>query len=268
MPNEPMSTDSFIVEIENASTCIRSAQILSNISWTMMPNENWAIIGNNGAGKSTLVRLVYGDLIPIHGGTVFWFGQRQLIPILEIRKKIGVVSAEYQADYHRNVTGLEVVLSGFFSSIGLYKKPGHVQTRNVMEWMDYLNITSLSKKRFHAMSYGEARRVLLARALVNEPELLILDEPCSGLDILSKEIFLQTVQQAAKLGTQMIYVTHHIEEIIPEITHVLFMKNGDIFKQGRKAKTLTPDIISDALNCQIGLNEDSGRYRITSCKPS
>lgn len=260
-----MRNDSFIVEIKNSSTCIQGSQILSNVSWKMMPKENWAIIGNNGAGKSTFIRLVFGDLIPIHGGTVFWFGQRRLVPILEIRKKIGVVSAEYQADYHRNATGLEVALSGFFSSVGLYKKPGHVQTRNAMEWMDYLNITYLSKKRFHAMSYGEARRVLLARALVNEPDLLILDEPCSGLDIPSKEIFLQTVQRAAKRGTQMIYVTHHIEEIISDITHVLFMKNGDIFKQGKKKEVLTPEILSEVLGCGISLKEDSGRYWITGC---
>ncbi len=261
-----MKNNPFIVEIENASTCLQGSQILSDISWKMMPKENWAIIGNNGAGKSTFIRLVFGDLIPIHGGTVFWFGQRQLVPILEVRKKIGVVSAEYQADYHRNASCLEVALSGFFSSVGLYKKPGHVQTRNAMEWMEYLNITHLSKKRFHSLSYGEARRVLLARALVNEPELLILDEPCSGLDIPSKEVFLKTLQQVAKLGTQMVYVTHHTEEIIPEVTHVLFMKNGRIFKQGGKKKTLTPEILSDALNCSISLKEDSGRYWITGCK--
>jgi iron complex transport system ATP-binding protein len=118
------------------------------------------------------------------------------------------------------------------------------------------------------MSYGEARRVLLASALVNEPELLILDEPCSSLDIPSKEIFLQTVQRAAKRGTQMIYVTHHIEEIISDITHVLFMKNGGIFKQGEKKETLTPEILSAALNCRISLKEESGRYWITGCNPS
>jgi iron complex transport system ATP-binding protein len=257
----------FIVEVKNASTCIQGSQILFDVSWEMMPNENWAIIGNNGAGKSTFIRLVFGDLIPIHSGTVFWFGQRHLIPILEIRKKIGVVSAEYQADYHRNATGLEVALSGFFSSIGLYKKPGHVQTRNAMEWMDYLKISHLSKKRFHSMSYGEARRVLLARALVNQPELLILDEPCSGLDIPSKEVFLRTVEQATKIGTQMILVSHHIEEIIPNITHVLYFKNGKVFKQGPKEEMLKPEIISEALGCQINLKENEGRYWITGCNP-
>ncbi len=260
-----MPFDSFIIEIENASAYIQGSKILSNISWKMRPGENWAIIGNNGAGKSTFIRLVFGDLIPIHGGTVYWFNRRELRPILEIRKKIGVVSAEYQADYYRNATGLEVALSGFFSSVGLYKKPGHVQTRNAMEWMDYLDITHLSKKRFHSMSYGEARRVLLARALVNEPELLILDEPCSGLDIPSKEIFLQTVQQAAKLGSQMIYVTHHIEEIISDISHVLFMKNGKIFEQGKKKEALTAETLSNTLGCSISLVEDSGRYWITGC---
>ena len=196
-----MGSDSFIVEIDNASTFIQGAQILSNISWKMKPEENWAIIGKNGSGKSTFIRLVYGDLVPIHGGKIYGFGQRQLVPILEVRKKIGVISAEYQADYHRNSTGLEVVLSGFFSSVGLYKQPSHTQIRNAMEWMEYLNITYLLKKRFNYMSYGEARRVLLARALVNEPELLIFDEPCSGLDIPSKEIFLQNVQKALKIGS-------------------------------------------------------------------
>ena len=262
-----MKNDSFIIDIENASTCLQGCKVLSNVSWKMMHNENWAIIGNNGAGKSTLIRLIFGDLIPIHGGTVFWFGGRKLVSIFDIRKKIGIISAEYQADYDRNLTGLEVALSGFFSSVGLYKKPGHLQMRSAMEWMDYLNITYLSKKRFHSMSYGEARRVLLARALVKEPELLILDEPCSGLDIPSKEIFLKTLQQAAELGSQMVYITHHVEEIIPNITHVLFMKNGEVFKQGKKKETLTSEILSDALDCNITLRENLGRYWITGCGP-
>ena len=123
------------------------------------------------------------------------------------------------------------------------------------------------------MSYGEARRIMLARALVNRPLLLVLDEPCSGLDIPTREIFLETLEKLAgkdspaKNRTHLIYVTHRIEEIVPAITHTLYLKDGQIFDQGVKHEMLTDKNLSEALNCQVTLKENDGRYWITGCRP-
>lgn len=255
----------FLIEIKNADVYLRSAKILSAIHWTMRENENWAIVGNNGSGKTTLMRLVFGELIPVYGGEVHWFSNREQTPIWDIRRKIGYVSAEYQADYDHNITGLEVVESGFFSSIGLYHPVTPKQKETALEWMDFLGIAYLASKRYRRMSYGEARRTLLARALVNHPALLILDEACNGLDIPTKEVFLDAVEKLSHIKTRLIYITHHIEEITPSITHVLYMKDGGVFLQGKKQDMLKDKILSEALNCRIALKKNSGRYWIASC---
>ena len=125
--------------------------------------------------------------------------------------------------------------------------------------MHLLDIEHLNQKRFRSMSYGEARRVLLARALVHRPTLLVLDEPCAGLDIPTRERFLETLQTLAR-KTQMIYVTHHIEEILPAITHVLYLKDGKIFRQGTKDSMLQNEILSQALGHPLTLHKNNGRF--------
>ncbi|OGW15308.1 MAG: ABC transporter, partial [Nitrospinae bacterium RIFCSPLOWO2_12_FULL_47_7] len=237
----------FLIEIKNADVYLRGAKILSGIHWTMGMHENWAVVGNNGSGKTTLMKLVFGELIPVHGGEVHWFSNREHTPLREIRNKIGFVSAEYQADYDQNITGLEAVESGFFSSIGLYDTATKKQKKTALEWMDFLGITNLAGKRYRRMSYGEVRRILLARALVNHPALLILDEACNGLDIPAKEVFLSTIEKLSRTKTRMIYITHHIEEIVPTITHVLYMKDCQIFSQGKKQAMLKNKVLSNAL---------------------
>lgn len=252
-----------MAEIKNADVYIRDTKVLSNFNWTMLPDENWAVIGNNGVGKTTFLKLVFGELIPVYGGTVHWFGLRDLAPLGSVRSRMGFVSAEYQADYSPNLTGLNVVESGFFSSIGLYEKVDHLQRRAAWEWLDFLGISHLRNKGFRQMSYGEARRTLLARALVNDPDLLILDEPCAGLDIPSREHFLETVERLARSKTRLLYATHHIEELMPSITHVLYLKNGAVANQGRKADMLKNHVLSETVGYEVKIEENSGRYWVT-----
>ena len=232
----------------------------------MKSRENWAVVGNNGAGKTTFMKLLFGELIPKHGGTVYWFGQNRLQPLETVRKYIGFVSAEYQENYRQTTNGQEVVESGFFSTIGLYRKVDHLQRRRALEWMDFLGIGDLRKKVFQQMSYGEARRLLLARALVNDPKILILDEPCAGLDIPTRERFLETLQRFTQTQIDLIYVTHHLEEIFPSITHVLYLKKGEIVNQGQKEKMLTNTALSDVLECNLTLSKNRDRYWITHCE--
>ena len=252
-----MST--FLVQIKNATVYLKDAPVLKAIDWTVRPGEHWALVGNNGSGKTTLLKLIFGELLPIDGGTVYWFNSRTWNGLADIREQVGYVSAEYQENYDRNVTGLEVVESGFFASIGLWQKVNARQKQRAEECLHLLEIEPLSQKRFRSMSYGEARRVLLARALVHRPTLLVLDEPCAGLDIPTRERFLETLQTLAR-KTQMIYVTHHIEEILPAITHVLYLKDGQIFRQGSKDSMLQDKILSEALGYPLTLHQNNDRY--------
>lgn len=252
-----MST--FLIQIKNATVHLQNTAVLKSVDWTVRPGENWALVGNNGSGKTTLLKLIFGELLPIDGGTVHWFNSREWNGLAEIRERVGYVSAEYQENYDRNVTGLEVVESGFFASIGLWRKVSSPQKQRAEECLTLLEIEHLGQKLFRSMSYGEARRVLLARALVHRPALLVLDEPCAGLDIPTRERFLNTLQKLAR-NTQMIYVTHHIEEILPAITHVLYLKDGKLFRQGSKDEMLQDHILSEALGYPLSLYKNNGRF--------
>jgi iron complex transport system ATP-binding protein len=234
----------------------------------MRKKENWAVVGVNGAGKTSFMKLIFGELIPIDGGEVRWFDNEKHEPLIDARKRIGFVSADLQENYVPSTLCKNVVLSGSFSSIGLYKQASQKQRETAAYCMEFLGIRSLSNEPIGRISYGESRRILLARALVNHPDLLILDEPCSGLDIPTKELFLQTLKKLAKTKTQLIYVTHHIDEILPLTTHVLFLKNGTIFSRGIKRKMLTGSNLSEVFDCHIELKKKSGRYWITESRPN
>ena len=258
--------DNFLVQIKNVDVYVGSNLVLKSLSWTMNEGENWAVVGNNGSGKTTLMKLVFGEIIPVYGGQVYWFGKRELSPLLKVREKLGYVSAEYQTNYDRPALGWEVVASGFFSSIGLHESVAPDQKESAINAMEQLGIAALIDTPFRQMSYGEARRVLLARAMVHRTKLLILDEPCAGLDIPTREHFLLTLEKLS--GTCMIYVTHRIEEIMPCVTHVLFIKDGQIFAQGKKDEMLKSENLSRALGCSLSVEKKSNRYWLLGAEPA
>ncbi len=252
--------ESFLVQIKNADVYVGGNQALRSLSWTMNEGENWAVVGNNGSGKTTLMKLIFGELIPVYGGEVNWFGNCEHTPLLEIRENLGYVSAEYQTNYDRPALGWEVVASGFFSSIGLHQTVTLSQKESALKAMSDLGIDSLGDTPFRQMSYGEARRVLLARTMVHRTKLLILDEPCAGLDIPTRERFLKTLEKLSKKRTCMIYVTHRIEEIMPCISHVLLLKDGEIVAQGKKDEMLQSQNLSRALGCSLSVEKNADRY--------
>ena len=255
---------SFLVKIRNADVYVGGGKILKSLTWSMGEKENWAIIGNNGSGKTTLMKLIFGEHIPVYGGVVQWFGNKERIPLSKVREKIGYVSAEYQTSYDRPALGWEVVASGHFSSIGLHEEVTAKQKEAVFNSMDYLGIGYLGQTPYRNMSYGEARRVLLARAMVHSTRLMILDEPCAGLDIPTRENFLEALEKLSRKRTRMIYVTHRIEEIMPCFTHVLYLKNGKIFKQGRKEAMMNSETLSKALDYPLTVQQNSNRYYAAS----
>ena len=257
---------SFLVKIKNADVYVGGNRVLNSLNWSMGENENWAIIGNNGTGKTTFMRLIFGELIPVYGGEVRWFGNKERSPLSEVRKKISYVSAEYQSGYDRPALGWEVVASGLFSSIGLHEEVTPQQKKTAFKSMNYLGIEYLGNTLYKQMSYGEARRVLLARALVSRTRLMILDEPCAGLDVPTRETFLESLEKLVRKRTQLIYVTHRIEEIMPCFTHILYLKNGKVFKQGKKEVMMNSQLLSKALDCSVKVEENYNRFYASICQ--
>jgi molybdate transport system ATP-binding protein len=196
--------------------------VLNKLSWTVKPGEHWKISGPNGSGKSTLLSLVSGDNPQAYANDIHLFGIKKGSgeSVWDIKKRIGMVSTSLQQDYRVGVTAKIAVISGFFDSIGVYGDYTKKQQQIALEWLEMLQMEKLADASFRNLSYGEQRMILLARAMVKQPDLLILDEPCQGLDDINREMVLKLIDHLGKTGkTQLLYVTHHPEDLIPCITN-------------------------------------------------
>jgi molybdate transport system ATP-binding protein len=236
-----------LFRIENATVYVNDNRIIDNINWRVNEGENWAVLGRNGSGKSTLLKLAYGDLHAALGGKIGWFDGTGPRDIWDIRKRIGYVSPELQSLYDDDLTGEEVVLSGLFASRGLYRKATERQRKAMKELMASLSIEKLGRKKVGRMSYGEMRKLLIARAVICRPALLLLDEPCSGLDRNSREDFLDFMEMVAQSGTGIVMAVHRYDELIPSITHVLLMDKGRSARQGKKEEIPYRSLLTSAI---------------------
>jgi len=196
--------------------------VFRDLNWTVRTREHWAVVGPNGAGKSTLMALVAADHPQAYANRIHLFGRRRGSgeSIWEIKQRIGMVSFDQQVRYRKPISAFNVVLSGFFDTLGLYRRATAGQQRQARRWIGRLNLKALAQRPFIHLSHGERRLVLLARAAVKEPRLLILDEPCQGLDAANRRRVLTEVDRIAA-GSQLIYVTHHPRELPRCITHRL-----------------------------------------------
>ena len=219
------------IVIRNATVFIDRVPVLHDINWTINPGENWAVLGANGSGKSTLLRLLAGDEIVAWGGEVIRELPRLggVVDRLEVlRKGVRLVSDRQQATYTYDLTGEELVFSGIDNAVGMYRTPTEAEWAQVASILDALNLAFLAKRTIRSCSTGEFRRLLLARALAGEPDLLLLDEPFSGLDAPSRTTFFALLDQLARQGVQMVMVSHHKDDIFPAITHRLELEDGRI----------------------------------------
>ena len=235
--------------------------LVKDLSWQIFKGDRWVVMGPNGCGKSTLVQLIMGHLFPRAGGQIYYFGhQTPGGNLWDVRKAIGYVSPSLQMDYKGDCLAEYVVVSGFFSSNGVYVEPDKSQWDKVDYWTDFFEITHLRKREFAQLSYGEQRRLLLARAMVHDPSLIILDEPCTGLDIPTREKLLILIEKLGKSGVSMIYVTHVIEEIVPAIDKIMFMFKGQVHSQGEKNLMLTEKKLNDLFGFPYKIKCSNGRY--------
>jgi molybdate transport system ATP-binding protein len=220
------AADDVLIRIRRADVYLGTVPTLRDIDLEIRRGQHWAVLGPNGSGKSTLLKLMAGDVHPARGGRVQRFAFTAKNTIWQVRARLGAISPELQANYRESLSGEEVVASGFFSSVGLLRKPGPRQRRRVRETLEALGLTSLGERNFLEMSYGEARRILLARALVKSPDLLLCDEPFDGLDVAARRQMGQALARAAALGATLVVVSHHPGDLPACTTHLARLREG------------------------------------------
>ena len=217
------------VEMRNVNIAYNGKEILSNFNWQVKKGERWCVTGPNGAGKSTLLSLISADNPQAYANDIYLFDRKRGTgeSIWDIKKNIGYVSPELHLFFDLAITCQEAVASGLFDTIGLFRKPGPTETSIVLDWMEMLGISAIKEKRLNQLSLGEQRLVMLTRALVKSPPMLILDEPCQGLDAQQTAKFKNTIDLICKsTSTTLIYVSHYSQDIPTCITHHLQLKAG------------------------------------------
>jgi iron complex transport system ATP-binding protein len=259
-----------VLELCNATVIKGDRAILDGLSLTIHADEHTAILGPNGAGKSALVRLLTHEDRPLaeNGAPppVRVFGHDSW-DVFELRTQLGIISSDL---HHRfvfgnnegRVTAEAAVLSGFFATQGIlrYGVVTQEMRRRTADALVRMGVGHLARRRLDEMSSGEARRVLLARALITAPRALVLDEPTTGLDLVARHAFMERVRQVARDGTTLVLITHHIEEIVPEIQQVMLLREGRVLTVGPKMTVLTDAWLSKLFDSRVAVEADAGYY--------
>ena len=247
-----------LLSINDASVVRGGTRLLDGLNLEIAHGEHTAILGPNGSGKSTLIKMITRQIYPLarpDGAPVVTIFGHARWDVFQLRTRLGIVSADLHQAFAGDTArrGREAVLSGFFASQGL---AGHHTVTSEMrrqadDVLTLLHAAQLADKPLAQMSTGEARRILIARALAPNPEALILDEPTAGLDLVARRRFAETLRHVAQRGTTIILVTHHVEEILPEIGRVVLLQNGRVFRDGPKSEVLTSEALSTTFGAPI-----------------
>lgn len=236
--------------------------ILHGLDWCVRSGEHWVILGGNGCGKTTLLKALLGYLSP-SSGEIALLGQRYgEADWRELRLQIGIVTSALQASVPAAEPALETVISGRYAQLDLWLTPTRADIVAAKKRLRSLGAARLVKREWQFLSQGQRQRVLIARALMARPRLLILDEPCAGLDPVAREDFLRFLNRLArqKNTPALVLVTHHVEEILPCFTHALLMRAGRVVAAGARARTLTTPQLSATFATPLRLTRRSGRY--------
>jgi molybdate transport system ATP-binding protein len=220
-----------VIRMRNVTVRFGRQRVLDRVDWTVHPGEHWALLGPNGAGKSTLLELISGDQLQAYANEIELFGRARGTgeSIWEIKQHIGHVDDRIQARYQRRLTGFDVICSGFFDSVGLFRHCTDAQRRKALHMVQTLEIAESAGQTMMHLSFGQQRMILIARAAVKSPRLLILDEPCSGLDMLHRRQLLALLDRIGLSGaTQLLYVSHRPDEIPACTTHRLYLDGGKV----------------------------------------
>lgn len=279
----PTPADALAVDVQNVVLRRGTTTILDGVSLSIGRGQCVALLGPNGCGKTSLSRLLLGQLYPI-SGTVSVLGRTLgQTDVRELRRHIGIVnpttdSAPGPGSFHINgavvdasLSVTDAVCTGYFATVGLYDRPTDDQRDHARATLDHVGLGHRKDHRFGVLSTGEQRRALIARALVNRPELLILDEPTAGLDLAGREQVLATVEQILNApsssssggggrGPAVLMITHHVEELSPQTTKVVLMRHGKIERVGTPAEVITPESLTHTFGCKVYVHKNHGRY--------
>ncbi len=243
MPSRPP-----LLDLRGVTVLRRGRRALDGVTLRIGAGENAAILGPNGSGKSTLLKLLTRELYPVAtgGAAPLRILGRERWDLFELRRRLGIVSMELQADFARDLPGLDAVVSGFFGSLGTWSRQRvrPEMLRRARQALRTAEVLHLADRPMTEMSTGEVRRVLLARALVHRPGALVLDEPTSSLDLKAARDLRATLRRLARRGTSLLLVTHDVEDVVPEIGRVVLLKGGRVFRDGPRAEVLTAPALS------------------------
>jgi iron complex transport system ATP-binding protein len=270
------------LQLDGATVVLGGSRVLDSLTLTIALGEHTAILGPNGAGKSTLVKLLTLQQYPavdpsveregfgraIAAAPIRVFGQDRW-DVFELRSQLGIVSADLHDRFvHGNsngiITALDAVVSGFFATHGVFAHQDVTEAmrRQAREALERIGAGDLAGATLDRLSTGEARRVLIARALVHRPRALVLDEPTRGLDLVARHQFMERVRAIARDGTTILLVTHYVDEIIPEIDRVVLLKGGRIARDGRKTDVLTASALGDTFDAPLAVDQADGYYHV------
>jgi len=253
------------LEVSNLSIRRGRTLILKDVSWRVRRGEHWAILGANGSGKTSLLSALTGYLMPT-SGEISLLGRRYgHADWRELRKRIGIVSSSIRQMMAEDEPALETVISGKNAMIDFWGRASNGEIIRARKILRQIECDYLADRPWGVLSQGERQRILIGRALMAKPRVLILDEPCAGLDPAAREHFLQFLQRlgGAKTGPSIILVTPHVEEIMPIFSHVLILKQGRVLAAGVKTATLTGRHLSNAFETSMKLRVNSGRFSLT-----
>lgn len=253
------------LELRDVSYVANGKTILHSINWTVRQGEHWAILGPNGSGKTTLLRLASGYLWPNAGGIVLRKG-KELTYLPELRKSIGWVTAALASEIPTQEKALNTVVSGKFAQIGylggFWGQASKVDYACARRYLEELGCFHLAEQEFGTLSQGEQQKVLIARARMTKPYLIILDEPCAGMDPGARENFLASLRKvgAQKRIPALIYVTHHIEEILPLFRRTLVLREGKVLYAGQTRRVIKSYVLKDLYRVALTVMKRKGRY--------
>jgi iron complex transport system ATP-binding protein len=254
-----------ILSISNLSVRRGATTILDDLSWRVVQGEHWVILGANGSGKTSLLSALTAYLTP-SSGSIELLGKRfGHANWPELRRKVGLVSSSIRQWMAEDEPALLTVMSGKYAMIDYWGRITAVDRRRAARLLAQIECGYLADRPWGYLSQGERQRVLIGRALMANPRLLILDEPCAGLDPAAREHFLQFLQRLGRRAAAptLIFVTHHVEEIMPAFSHVLILKAGQVLAAGEKASLLRSSVLSRAFNSPVRLRKIGNRYTLS-----
>jgi iron complex transport system ATP-binding protein len=250
------------ISLEDVSFVRSQRLILDRIFWDIQRGNHWVVLGANGSGKTTLLQLLAGYLWPTRGNITVLGEEFGRTDIRELRKKIGWVGSFLEAQIPSSMSPLDLIVSGKYASIGIFENPKEEDYHHGLDLARQLKCSEILDLPYGVLSQGEKQRLLIARGLIHKPQLLVLDEPCAGLDLVAREQLLDTLEHLGRSagGPTMIFVTHHLQEIMPTFTHAFLLRQGSCLAMGQKREILRSELLSQAFGIQVQVTEEGKRY--------